>query len=95
MRESAIEKKFIRELRKLGCAAYKFVSPGNGGVPDRIVITPRGRVVFVELKTDAGKLSPVQKAQVGRLRKHKQDVRVLYGPEGVAEFIEEVARYEV
>lgn len=95
MRESSIEKKFVGELRKLGCVAYKFVSPGNDGVPDRLVITPRGRVIFVELKTDAGKLSPVQKGQIGRLKKHRQDVRVLYGSKGVAKFIEEVARYEV
>lgn len=28
----------------------KFVSPGFAGVPDRIILLPRGRVVFAELK---------------------------------------------
>ena len=30
--------------------AYKFVSPGNAGVPDRVVILQGGKSGFVELK---------------------------------------------
>lgn len=50
MRESELEKKFKERVRKEGGRAYKFVSPGNDGVPDRIVVLPGGRVGFVELK---------------------------------------------
>ena len=56
-REANLERSFCNRLRKAGCLVYKFVSPGNDGVPDRIVITPGGRVIFVELKTERGKLS--------------------------------------
>lgn len=92
MREATIELIFRRQLRKLGCIVYKFVSPGNDGVPDRIVITPAGRVVWVELKTDTGRLAPIQIMQIKRLREHGQDVRVVHGLDAVKQFIEEIRK---
>ena len=41
MLEKEIEKILVTEVKKLGGKAYKFVSPGNSGVPDRIVIFPK------------------------------------------------------
>ena len=46
MLEREIEKKLVDGVRKLGGRAYKFVSPGNDGVPDRIVVLP-GRVLLL------------------------------------------------
>lgn len=89
-REAAVERSFRDRLRKMGCLVYKFVSPGNDGVPDRIVITPGGRVIFVELKTERGKLSDIQNYQIGRIRDHRQDVRVLYGGDDVDRFVLDV-----
>ena len=63
MLEKDIEKLFRDEIKKAGGKAYKFTSPGNDGVPDRIVMLPDGRIVFVELKTDTGKLSKLQELQ--------------------------------
>ncbi len=50
MRESELEKKFCRLVTQAGGKAYKFISPNNSGVPDRIVILPGGRIGFIELK---------------------------------------------
>ncbi len=90
MREVAVEKKLIEGAYKLGFWAPKFVSPGNDGMPDRILVG-HGRVIFVELKTDRGTLSPVQKSQIGRLKKYGQEVHVLYGASGVDNFLKELA----
>ena len=90
-REANVERSFCKRLREAGCLVYKFVSPGNDGVPDRIVVTPGGRVIFVELKTERGKLEPIQKFQIGRLKEHGQDVRVLRGMGDVDQFIYEIA----
>jgi hypothetical protein len=60
MRESALEKKLIQAVKQLGGFSYKFVSPTNRGVADRIVCFPRGYICFVELKSEQGKLSPLQ-----------------------------------
>lgn len=90
MRESGIESKLVRMVRERGGLCFKFVSPGNPGVPDRIVITPAGRTVYVELKTEVGRLAAIQKWQHEELRKRGADVRTLKGLEQVKAFVEEV-----
>lgn len=87
MRERDIERILVDGVRKLGGRAYKWTSPGNGGVPDRIVILPGKRPIFVELKTDTGRLSALQRVQIERLEKLGQDTRVLYGERQVGEFL--------
>ena len=78
MRESSIESYLVRKVKEHGGLCYKFVSPGNPGVPDRIVITPTGKTVYVELKTEIGRLAKMQKWQRSELEKRGADVRVLY-----------------
>nr|DAM15406.1 MAG TPA: Nuclease [Caudoviricetes sp.] len=90
MLEREIEKKLVDGVRKLGGRAYKFVSPGNDGVPDRIVVLPGISPVFVELKTETGRLSSLQNVQIKKLKDLGQDVRVLYGLEDVKRFLEEM-----
>lgn len=89
MKESDIEKVLRDEVKKLGGCAYKFVSPGNDGVPDRIVIFPGRNPIFVELKADTGVLSKLQKVQIKRLRDLGQDVRVVKGIDGVSQFFQD------
>lgn len=50
MYEKDLEMKLIRELKRLDVLALKFVSPGNRGVPDRLIIGHFGNIYFVELK---------------------------------------------
>lgn len=95
MLESEIEKIFVDEVRRLGGKAYKWVSPGNAGVPDRMVILPDCKPIFVELKTDTGQLTRLQKIQIDRLRRLGQDVRVVKGLSGVAEFFRDIGYPEV
>ena len=90
MREHDVEKWLVAEVKRLGGRAYKWTSPGNDGVPDRIVILPGRPPIFVELKTDRGRLTALQNVQIGRLRDLGQDVRVLYGMDGVSRFLDEV-----
>lgn len=88
VREKEIEKKLVDGIKKLGGRAYKFVSPGNAGVPDRIVILPDQKPIFVELKTEAGKITELQKSQCKRLIDLGQKVEVLYGEKEVDWFLE-------
>ena len=92
MRESEIEKILVDGIRKLGGRAFKWVSPGNDGVPDRIVVLPGYPAIFVEMKTVTGKLTSLQRVQVGRLQKMGQDVRVRYGEKETQTFLEECRR---
>ena len=86
MKESEIESILVSEIRKAGGRSYKWVSPGNSGVPDRIVFLPGGKVIFVELKTDSGKVGAQQKIQINRIQSLGQDVRVVRGIRGLIDF---------
>lgn len=90
MKESAIEARLVKMVRERGGLCYKFVSPGNPGVPDRIVITPEGRTIYVELKTEVGRLANIQKWQLGEMKARGAEVRVLKGLDQVKAFVEEV-----
>jgi hypothetical protein len=87
MIESQLERKFVRSVKDAGGVTYKWVSPGTLGVPDRIVIY-NGRVIFVELKTITGRLSPIQEHIHYMLRQNGAEVYLLKGEEQVNDFIE-------
>lgn len=60
MEEQKIERRLKKEIELIGGKALKFVSPGMSGVPDRIVLLPGGKIIFVELKAPDKNLSPIQ-----------------------------------
>lgn len=88
MKEREIERKLVRGVTALGGRAYKWISPGNAGVPDRIVFFPGGMIILVELKTETGKLSPLQTVQIKRLSSLGTPVWVLRGMKDVNEFLD-------
>jgi hypothetical protein len=58
--EKVIEKKVCDYAKSQGLLVYKFVSVNNAGVPDRIMITKKGTVLFIEFKRKGRKLTPLQ-----------------------------------
>ena len=77
MLEKRIEQRLGRLLHRRGALFYKFVSPGRPGVPDRIAVLPGGRVVFIELKTDTGRVSKLQNYEMGKLALQGAEVYVV------------------
>lgn len=67
MRESAIERRLVTEVKKRGGLAAKFVSPGLDGVPDRIALLPGGKIAFLELKAPGKTLRPLQELRKEQL----------------------------
>ena len=67
MKESQVEQYLVKKISALGGKAWKFVSPGNAGVPDRL-ITYNSRSFFVEVKRPGGKPRALQKATVAQIR---------------------------
>lgn len=62
MLEKFLEQKLVRRVKAAGGLCLKWSSPGAAGVPDRIVLLPGGRVIFVEMKRPkGGRLSDLQK----------------------------------
>ncbi|AYD44698.1 VRR-NUC domain-containing protein [Yersinia rochesterensis] len=66
IREDSIEDNLVKEVKKSGGIAYKFVSPGRRSVPDRLVLLPDGKVIFVECK------APGEKPTSAQLREHEK-----------------------
>ena len=83
MRERDVERYLRERVKQLGGRAYKFVSPGNNGVPDRIVMLPGGKLFFVELKAPGKETTALEDAQIDRISKLGQDVFVVDSKEKV------------
>ena len=90
MLEKTIERHLVNGVKKLGGLCYRFTSPSTQGVPDRIIITAQGRIIFAELKTDKGMLSKIQQYTINQMLLRHVDVRVLYGLEQVKELLAEI-----
>ena len=98
MNEKMIEARLRDGVKVLGGVAYKWVSPGNAGVPDRIVVLPGGIVHFIELKREGGKPTRMQKVQIARLRALGADCAIAYGLAGVESYLKivrEVVQYGI
>jgi hypothetical protein len=52
--EKDIEQKLRIMVERHGGLCLKWVCPGWAGVPDRIVLLPKARIIFVELKRPKG-----------------------------------------
>lgn len=88
--EQAVEKYLCKRIKEHDGYCVKLVPASLVGVPDRLVILQDGRNIYVELKTEEGKLSQIQIAVHMRLRKMHQQVYVLWSFEDVDWFIDEV-----
>ena len=66
--EKDVERALVQMVKRHGGLCLKWVCPGFAGVPDRIVLLPNGRIVFVELKRPkGGQLSELQKWWIKKL----------------------------
>ena len=88
IRESAIEAYLVRRVKQAGGVAYKWVSPGQIGVPDRIVMMPGGWIAFVELKATGGIVNAMQARQHVKLMKLGMRVLVIDSMAGVDKFVD-------
>jgi hypothetical protein len=92
MNEREIEMKFKKEVEELGGLCLKFTSPGMAGVPDRLVLFPKGRLFFVELKAPGKKLRPLQLKRKKQLESLGFQVYVIDSYKCIESFSQEVFR---
>ena len=83
MRESEIETYFVWAVVLRGGTTYKFKSPTQRGVADRIACMPNGDTWFVEIKTDKGRLSELQKLFAADMERLGQRYACLWSKEDV------------
>ena len=73
--ERDVERYLIKQVEKQGGLCLKF---GQDGWPDRIVLLPNGRVIWVELKRREGSWSDLQRYRARQLADVGQDVRLAW-----------------
>ena len=88
MSEREIENYLVRKVKNKKGIAYKFTSPGNSGVPDRLCLLPNGKLFFVELKSPGKKPRALQVNQIAKITKLGQRVYVVDSKEKVDEVLE-------
>jgi hypothetical protein len=67
--EKKLEQKLVKAVKEKGGICPKLVSPGTDGMPDRMVLLPGGRIIFIEVKAPGKKPRPLQELRHRQLRK--------------------------
>lgn len=89
-RESDIERYFVRRVKSQGGRTLKFSSPSSAAVPDRILLLPGGRVLFIEFKAPGQKPRPLQQVVFRQFAGLGSPVTILDSREAVDRYLEEV-----
>lgn len=90
MLERDIEKQLVVETKRMKGLALKFTSPGFVGVPDRLVLLPKGKLAFVEVKKEGEKPRAIQISRHKLLRKLGFKVYVLDSKKQIKEILNEI-----
>ena len=88
--EKQIERNLVKTVKKSGGICPKFVSPGMNGVPDRLVLLPGGKALFVETKAPGRKMRPLQIKRKAQLESLGFSVYCIDGIEQIGEMIDEI-----
>jgi hypothetical protein len=83
MREIKVENRLKQRTEAAGGMCIKLVVLALGGLPDRLVLLPKGKIMFVELKAPAKGPTPLQVYMHGKIRALGFEVHVVNTLEGV------------
>lgn len=88
MLENEIEKALVDRVKKTGGLCLKFISPSMTGIPDRIILLPKGRMGFVETKRLGGEPRPIQKKRIKQFKDLGFKVYVLDNKEAINKILD-------
>jgi len=91
MREKNLERKLVEAVTRMGGLALKFVSPGMAGAPDRLLLFPGGKAVFVEMKAPGERPRPLQLYRHKQLRNLGFRVYVVDSVDQIGELLHEIS----
>ena len=67
MLEKVIEQELVKQVKTRGGLCLKMNSQSMSGIPDRLVLLPKGKIGFVELKQKGKKPRPLQVRRMKQL----------------------------
>lgn len=86
--EKSIETKICKYAKSKGCLVYKFTSPNQAGVPDRMFLF-EGKTLFIEVKRKGGKVSMLQNFHIEKLRGQGFNAVVAYNAEQGKQYLDD------
>ena len=75
--EKDLERRLNREIKQMGGKSVKVYNPWDVGFPDRMLLMPGGRLIFVELKSTGERPRAIQRVKHEELRALGYEVRVI------------------
>jgi hypothetical protein len=87
MLEKEVEHYFDWVVQRSGGRTYKFKSPSQRGVADRIACLPNGGTWFVELKAPHGRRSKLQGLFAEEMRRTQQNYACLWNKTEIDQWI--------
>ena len=88
--EKLIERKLVEICKLNGGMCIKLLSFHVIGLPDRMCLFPKAKIVFVELKTTGEKPRPIQKFMHEKIRAFGFRVEVIDSTKGVTEMVQNI-----
>lgn len=90
MLEKKIEDRLVSEVIKINGLCLKLNSQSANGIPDRLVLLPKGKLYFIELKRPGEKLRSLQEYWMRTINKIGFNIIKIDSLESVDKFIEKV-----
>ena len=87
--EANIEKHLMKSIKSMGGRAIKLNPVWNIGIPDRMILLPKSKIYFIELK-DRSKVSKAQKIWISWLNNCGFDAKVIRGKNELITFLKEI-----
>ena len=66
--EKQIEKRFLKSMKRLGIPTIKLTGQYGTGWPDRLILIPGGRPVFIEFKAEGKEPTDRQHHRIDQLK---------------------------
>jgi len=70
MKESDLQAKIIKHYEAKGYLVIKIIQTNKNGIPDLLLIKEGVHPFFIEVKTEKGRLSELQKYRIEQLKKY-------------------------
>jgi hypothetical protein len=70
MKESELQAKIIKHYEAKGFLVIKIIQTNKNGIPDLLLIKEGVHPFFIEVKSETGRLSELQKYRIAQLEKY-------------------------
>ena len=88
--EKMIERYLAEKAKNIGLPCLKYSNPNMVGYPDRLLVLPDGRVIWVELKSKGRKPTKIQQVRIAELSGMGHTVRVIDNKADIDELIKTI-----